>query len=126
VITDYQGVLFRECGPAVLQWIICGATRFYEGGCKLPLPRCVRQATRDYLESEDWLRTFLTDMCEVGEGYEAPSGELYRAYQAWAGANGLHPKRARDFAAMLEQNDFTKIATMTGKIWKGLRLKSNL
>ena len=126
VITDYQGVLFRECGPAVLQWIICGAARFYEGGCKLPLPRCVRQATRDYLESEDWLRTFLTDMCEVGEGYEAPSGELYRAYQAWAGANGLHPKRARDFASMLEQNDFTKIATMTGKIWKGLRMKSNL
>jgi P4 family phage/plasmid primase-like protien len=126
VISDYQGILFRDCGPAVLKWVIEGAVRFYESGCKLPMARCVRRATKEYLESEDWLGTFLSDTCEVGEGYEAPAGELYQAYRVWAGANGLHEKRARDFAAALELNDFEKRTAMDGKFWKGLKLKNNM
>jgi phage/plasmid-associated DNA primase len=126
VITDYQGVLFKECGPAILQWVIDGAVRFYAGGCKLPMARCVKKATKEYLENEDWFTTFLSDTCELGESYEAPAGELYQAYQVWAGQNGLHPKRSRDFAAMLEANDFQKRADMKGKFWRGLRLKVDM
>ena len=44
----------------------------------------------------------------------------------WAGANGMHPKRARDFAAALEMNDFEKGRNMSNKYWKGLKLKSNM
>jgi P4 family phage/plasmid primase-like protien len=65
VITDYQGVLFKECGPSVLQWVVDGAVRFYEGGCKLPMARCVKKATGEYLSGEDWFNTFVTDVCEV-------------------------------------------------------------
>lgn len=126
VITNYGAVLFRECGPAILQWVIDGAVRFHENGCKLPKAACVRKATREYLEAEDWFTTFLSDTCEVGEGLEAPAGELYQAYQVWAGQNGLHPKRARDFAAALEMNDFVKGRSMNNKFWKGLKLKSDM
>ena len=126
VITNYQQVLLHECGPAILQWVIDGAVRFHENGCKLPKAACVRKATREYLEAEDWFSTFIADTCEVGEGYEAPAGELYQAYQVWAGANGMHPKRARDFAAALEMNDFEKGRNMSNKYWKGLKLKSNM
>jgi len=123
VITNYQQVLFHECGPAILQWVIDGAVAFYQNGCKLEKAACVRKATREYLENEDWFSTFLGDTCEVGESYEVPSGELYQAYREWAGANGLFAKRARDFASVLDANDYIKVTRMTGKFWKGLRLK---
>ena len=126
VITNYQAVLFRDCGPAVMQWVIDGAIRFYQGGCKLPMARCVQKATAEYLEGEDWLGTFLKDVCEVGEGLEAPAGELYSAYQVWVGANGMRQKRARDFAKALEANDFSKIVRDHNKFWQGLRLQSDV
>jgi P4 family phage/plasmid primase-like protien len=127
VIMDYQGVLFRQCGPAVLKWVVDGAVRFYENGCKLPMAKCVKAATKKYLEDEDWLRTFLSDTCEVGENYEAPAGDLYQAYRVWAGSNGLREKRARDFAAALEANDFEKVTKPSNhKFWVGLRLKTEM
>jgi len=125
VITDYQGVLFKECGPAVLQWVIDGAVRFYENGCKLPMARCVKKATGEYLNGEDWFNTFVTDVCEVSEDYEVQAGELYQAYQVWAGQNGIHPKRARDFAQALENNDYQKFRTAESRYWRGLRLKTD-
>jgi len=127
VIMDYQGVLFRNCGPAVLKWVVEGAVRFYENGCKLPMAKCVRAATRKYLEGEDWLGTFMSDTCEVGDGYEAPAGDLYQAYRVWAGANGMREKRSRDFAAALEAEDFEKIVKHGNrKFWVGLRLRTEM
>lgn len=122
VVTDYQGVLFRECGPAVLQWIIDGAVAFYRNGCKLPKPACVLRATEKYTRDEDWLGNFLTDSCVQGPEEQVQSSVLYSAYQVWAGSNGLRPKRMRDFAAALEMAGFSKIATASGKVWLGLRI----
>lgn len=126
VITDYQGVLFRECGPAVLQWVIDGAVRFWNNGCKLMMAKCVRKATQEYLKEEDWLGTFLRDVCDIGEDYEAPAGELYQAYQIWVGTNGLRQKRARDFARALEANDYQKIERDHRRFWLGLRIRENV
>ena len=126
VITEYQGVLFRECGPAVLRWVIDGAVRFYGNGCKLPKAKCVQQATAKYIQDEDWLDTFLLESCVVGSSYTAMGSELYHAYQVWAGANGIHAKRARDFAAALEQHDFVKKRTAKGAIWNGLSVKTEM
>ena len=126
VITDYQGVLFRECGPAILQWIIDGAARFYANKCKLPKPPCVLQATEKYTREEDWFASFLEDCCELGEDYNVLSSALYSAYTAWAGANGLRAKRSNDIAKVLEMNDFIRRKTRNGNVWDGLRIKEEI
>lgn len=126
VITDYKSVLFDECGPAILQWVIDGSVRFYKNGCKLPLANCVKQASRKYLQEEDWLENFIHDSCETGEDYEAPAGELYQAYQVWVGANGMRQKRARDFAAALEANDYVRIERDHRRFWVGLKLREEM
>ena len=126
VVTDYKSVLFDECGPAIMRWVVDGAVKFYENGCKLPMAKCVKKATYDYLSGEDWLNTFIQDTCEVGDGLEAPAGELYQAYQVWAGANGMRQKRARDFALALEANDYQKIERNHRKFWKGLKIRSEV
>lgn len=126
VIMDYQGVLVRECGPAILAWIIEGAAKFYRGKCKLPRPECIETVTKAYLEEEDWLGTFISDTCNRGEELEEKSGELYSAYQSWAGSNGFKPKRSRDFSATLEARGFTKRRTGKGIVWTGLKLQERL
>ena len=126
VITNYQAVLFKECGPAVLQWVIEGAIRFYESGCKLAKARVVAKATAEYLEGEDWLGSFLKDSCELGESYEARGGDLYSAYQVWVGVNGMRQKRARDFAKALEASGFEKLDKAQGAFWQGLKLKNEV
>ena len=126
VITDYQGVLFRECGPAILRWIVDGAIMFYTNRCKLPKPRCVADATRKYLEEENWFNTFIEDCCETGAGLTAKAGDLYGAYQAWAGANGLRSKCSREFSVALESAGYEKHKTNRGTSWEGIKLREEV
>ena len=126
VIMDYQGVLFRECGPAILKWIIDGAVKFYSNQCKLPKPKCVKEATKAYLEDENWFGNFMKDCCDLGETVEVKASELYAAYQAWSGSNGLRAKSSRDFAMAMEVNGFAKKRTGRGMIWSGVKLHEEL
>ena len=125
VITDYQGVLFRECGPAILQWVVDGAVRFYNNGCKLPKPDCVLQATQKYTDDEDWFGTFLRDKCETGTDYAVQTSELFGAYLDWAREQNMsHTKRQNDFARLLEAAGFERVRNGGTRLWKGLRLTS--
>ena len=123
VITDYQGVLVRECGPAILTWIIEGAKMFYMNGCKLPKPACVAKATSNYLDDEDWFNTFMDDTCDRGEDYSVQASLLYNAYRVWAGENGYKPKSMQNLAKTLEYNKFTRVVEKHVKVWKGLKLR---
>lgn len=126
IITDYQGVLFRECGPAILRWIVDGAIRFYNNQCKLPKPPCVADATKKYLEEENWFHSFLSDCCDLGDEYRIKAGEIYNSYQVWAGSNGLRPKCAREFAVAMETNGFVKFKTNQGSVWEGLKIREEI
>lgn len=122
-ITNYEAVLVRECGPAILKWIVDGAKMFYEAGCKLKKPRCVSSATARYMVGEDWMQQFIADCCETGEGMEATGGELYMRYSAWAKNLGEYVRRNRDFAYALQGQGFEKIKKMQGSCWQGIRVK---
>jgi P4 family phage/plasmid primase-like protien len=126
VIKDYKGVLFQECGPAILKWIIDGAISFYSNQCKLPKAECVKKSTEKYLKEEDWLQNFVSDCCETGDEYSVRSGELYAAYQAWAGSNGIRPKCSRDFSTHLELFGYEKRREQKGITWEGIKLQEIL
>jgi P4 family phage/plasmid primase-like protien len=123
IITDYQGVLFRECGPAILKWIIDGAIKFYQNKCKLPKPQCVMEATKKYLEDENWFGNFMADCCEEVPEATIRANEIYAAYQVWAGSNGIRCKSARDLSNALEAAGFSKSRTGSGNCWQGIKLK---
>ena len=123
VITDYKGILLSQCGPAILKWIVQGAVRFYSNGCKLEKPENVLQATRNYLDEEDWLANFLEESCEEGEDLTVRAQDLLNAYTCWANQNNYRPKRGRDFAVALESKGFEKDRDRNGSFWRGLSLK---
>ena len=126
VIMDYKGELVKDCGPAILQWAVEGAKKFYENNCKLPKPECVKEATKKYLDDENWLCNFLTDCCDEAPDSVVMANELYQSYHVWAGSMGTKPKTARDLSNALEANGYHKRRVSAGNAWIGLKLKTTM
>lgn len=123
VITNYENVLVRECGPAILRWIVEGAMRFYSAGCKLSKPRCVVEATENYIQDEDWLQQFIDDTCETAEGFRVASATLYSMYASRVKAENGYVRSTRDFAYAMELKGYQRKRDAGGVNWLGLRLK---
>lgn len=123
-VMNFESMLVQECGPAILRWIVEGAKAFWEAGCKLAVPECVRRASDEYTDDEDWVGQYVEECCVVENGAQAYGGELYNAYQRWAESQGDHTRRGNDFARALQASGYTKKRTKHGIVWAGLRLRA--
>ena len=123
-IKNYADFLFKTAGSAVLQWIIEGAKRVISNDYKIVQPKVVRDAIQKYKENNDWLSHFLDDCCEVGDDFEAKSGEFYDAYRSYCLQMGEYTRSTTDFYSALESTGVVRKRTRTGVIIYGLKLKS--
>ena len=123
-IKNYADFLFKTAGGAVLQWIIEGAKRVIASDYKIVQPRVVQDAIQKYKENNDWLAHFLDDCCEVGDDFEAKSGEFYNAYRSYCLQMGEYTRSTTDFYSALESTGVVRKRTRTGVIIYGLKLKS--
>ena len=102
-IKNYSDFLFKTAGGAVLSWIIEGAKRVIASDYKIVQPRVVQDAIQKYKENNDWLAHFLDDCCEVGDDFEAKSGEFYNAYRSYCLQMGEYTRSTTDFYSALCQ-----------------------
>ena len=123
-IKNYADFLFKMAGGAVLQWIIEGARRVIASDYKIVQPKVVRDAIQKYKENNDWLSHFLDDCCEMGDDFEAKSGEFYNAYRSYCLQMGEYTRSTTDFYSALESTGVVRKRTRTGVIIYGLKLKS--
>ena len=123
-IKNYADFLFKTAGGAVLSWIIEGAKRVIANDYKIVQPRVVQDAIQKYKENNDWLAHFLDDCCEVGDDFEAKSGEFYNAYRSYCLQMGEYTRSTTDFYSALESTGVVRKRTRTGVIIYGLKLKS--
>ena len=123
-IKNYSDFLFKTAGGAVLSWIIEGAKRVIASDYKIVQPRVVQDAIQKYKENNDWLAHFLDDCCEVGDDFEAKSGEFYNAYRSYCLQMGEYTRSTTDFYSALESTGVVRKRTRTGVIIYGLKLKS--
>ena len=72
----------------------------------------------------DWLSQFLEDCCEVQDGYEEKSGELYQEYRAYCLRTGEYARNNADFTAALEKRGFLRKKKKSGMWVQGVQLKS--
>ncbi|HOE79190.1 MAG TPA: phage/plasmid primase, P4 family [Smithellaceae bacterium] len=79
----------KKEASGILAWLVRGCLAWQEEG--LNPPEIVKAATREYRQDEDLIERFLNDKCIVGAAYKVQAGELYQAYQDWAGEMGLRP-----------------------------------
>lgn len=123
-IKNYSDFLFKTAGGAVLSWIIEGAKRVIASDYKIGQPRVVQDAIQKYKENNDWLAHFLDDCCEVGDDFEAKSGEVYNTYRSYCNQMGEYARSTTDFYTAIEAADFTRHKTKKGMLIRGFRLKS--
>ena len=123
-IKNYSDFLFKTAGGAVLSWIIEGSKRVIASDYKIVQPKVVQDAIQKYKENNDWLAHFLDDCCEVGDDFEAKSGEFYNAYRSYCLQMGEYTRSTTDFYSALESTGVVRKRTRTGVIIYGLKLKS--
>lgn len=116
---NYVDYIFENAGEAVLSWIIEGAEAVIKADFQIEQPECVKEATSAYHESSDWLGNFVDECCIVGDGYFAPSGELYAQYRDYCQRTGEYTRSTTDFYAAIEFAGYTRRRTKNGRFVDG-------
>ena len=121
-IKNYTDYLYDNARASILQWMIEGAQQAIELEFKIPLPACVMDAIESYKAENDWLGHFFDECCEIGEGLQAKSGELYSTYRVYCATNGEYVRSTTDFYTALDAEGFVRQKLRSGMIIKGLQL----
>lgn len=125
-VKDYASVLLKECGGAVLSWIIQGAQRVILQGHMIRQPQCVVDAIEAYKKESNWLRDYLDARCVIGSGFSAAAGTLYQDYRFFCGSVIYEKfiRSSKDFSKALTAAGYESKRTKTGIFYRGLRLKN--
>lgn len=121
-IKNYSKYLLDNAGPYIVKWIIEGAQKAIKANFKLKLPKCVKEAIEKYKADNDWMSHFLDECCEVGDGLEEKSGELYSAYRSYSARSGEFTRSTTEFYGSLTQRGFNRHRTNKGTFVYGLKL----
>ena len=112
----------REEYPGILNWLIEGCLKWQREGLGTPI--AVEEATRAYRSEMDVVGSFIRDRCEVREGVETKSRELFRAYAAWCEENRERAGSERLLAFRLQDLGFVKQRRKDGRYWLGIGLEA--
>ena len=119
---NYSKYLLENAGPYVMKWIIEGAEKAIKNNHKLKEPKKVTDAIEQYRRDNDWMSHFLEECCEIGDGLEEKSGELYASYRAFCARTGEFARSTTEFYATLEKRGFTRHKRKSGRFVLGLQL----
>lgn len=103
----------------ILNWAVDGALKWQREGLKAP--SSVQAASKSYRAEMDTLELFVRDCCDLGPDYQAPAGELFKAYQSWAESNGEYKMRKQKFSAEMKNKFVYK--KNNSRYYLGLRIK---
>lgn len=122
-IKNYADYLYEHAGSAVMSWIIEGAKKVIEHEYKIKPPKVVADAIAEYRGMNDWLSQFMEDCCDIKDGLEQKSGDLYQEYRAYCLRTGEYARNNADFTAALEKRGFMRKKKKSGMWVQGLQLK---
>lgn len=124
-VKNYADFLVENAGPYILTWILEGAKKAMDQGYNLIKPKVVEEAIQEYMEENDWFSHFLEECCDIADGCQEGSGDLYKVYRLYCEQIGEFIRSTAEFAKALEAKGYQKIKTNKGKFVMGLRLKEH-
>jgi putative DNA primase/helicase len=115
--------------PGILKWAIDGCLEWQRIG--LAPPPIVRDATDEYIKSQNIVSNWIDERCDTGYGLRAMSNELYADFKTWVHAAGEESLKQADFNKTLEdlkgsngQRAYTSSRKKIGIVWEGLKLRA--
>lgn len=115
---DLKYKLQRE-GVGILNWIVQGAMMWQREG--LNPPEIVTKASKEYRNEMDVIQFFISECCEVGDGYTAPAGELFKKYQEWSKDSSEYLMPKQKFGREMRKK-YKYVRTRKGRYYLGLRI----
>jgi putative DNA primase/helicase len=108
--------------PGILAWMIQGCREWKIIG--LAPPEAVKEATANYLESEDKMKLWIDDCCNLGPNYWTENRLLFRCYKEWCEASGERVLSMRKFSDDLDAAGFkrAKRSSQGGRGFLGLTI----
>jgi putative DNA primase/helicase len=97
-------VKLAEEYPAILRWMIDGCLDWQANG--LLRPKCVVEATRDYLDQQDLFSEWVDAKCTTGLHDSDTKESLFTSWSNFASANGESAGSGRDFAERMDEARF--------------------
>jgi putative DNA primase/helicase len=92
--------------PGILAWMIVGCKEWKRIG--LSPPNAVVEATEEYLQAEDSLKTWLDECCTEGPDLWTPVGDLFLSFKKWAEFHGEAAGSEKRFSQRLEAYEFKR------------------
>ncbi|HWE72587.1 MAG TPA: phage/plasmid primase, P4 family [Stellaceae bacterium] len=112
----------REEWPGILQWAIDGCM-MWQRCSGLKRPPAVRNATDEYLATEDRIETWKTERLEkVADGWVS-STALFHDWRQWAGTANEHVGSQKAFSQSLKDRGMIVKPTTKGNGFAGIKLK---
>jgi putative DNA primase/helicase len=128
--SEVDGKLFDKLckeSPGVLRWAIEGFAQWQK--CGLNPPKFIVDATKDYIDDQDLIGSWIEDCCVVDEEAWTSTIELHKSYTRWSIERNLPELWINTFSSMLEEKGFERTRPRVGgdKIrgFKGLRLDND-
>ena len=90
----------RGDAPAILRWMIDGCLLWQRD--RLEQPSVVKNATEDYITSEDVIGRWIADCCASDPRSKVLSGHLFVSYTIWCAANNERPKTKNQLTSDLK------------------------
>jgi P4 family phage/plasmid primase-like protien len=105
----------------LLRWAVEGCLAWQQVG--LGEPAAVKAATDGWRQESDPVGAFLTEKCELGEGFDVKAAELYAAYEQFARNSDEDPMSKQAFGRRLTERGLVSSRTKSERTWRGLRLR---
>ena len=123
-IKNYGNYLAKNCGGAILQWIIEGAREYIQNDYKLIVPDCISKATEQYRQENDWLTAFFDEYITLDKNEDTYGNEIYEAYTSFCHEHG---ERALPMSSVIpmvaSKAGITKKRSKKGNVYPGMRIK---
>lgn len=111
-----------ESLEGVLAWAVLGAREWYQSPKGLLTPSTVNQSTDKQRDDLDHLQQWLSECCEQVEDHWTANHLLYQSYESWCEANGVAPKKERQFGRGLSHKGLqtSQKQRVAGKEFRGV------
>ncbi|MCP1676649.1 putative DNA primase/helicase [Natronocella acetinitrilica] len=106
--------------PAILRWMIDGAIEWQKQG--LNAPQRVVDASRDYLDSEDTLKEFMTDCLEKTDKGFVLTKDVYSAFKQWCEERGMTPWTQQSLTKSIRNRGFDVTRQSSGYALNGFKV----
>lgn len=111
----------RKEYPGILQWMIDGCREWQENGLEPPI--AVRQATDDYLESEDSFAAWIAECCVLDVNAKEKSKSLFDSHIKWADDAHELKYSTKRFNQVMDARGYSSKNIMGYKIFYGIGLR---